>query len=140
MVLRHASEKFRLAYELPLETYELFNSFHQFGNVSVDNLDEDSYRSDQLAIYDLWRKKGRNGQRDGLYDYQMLNDAFYENEPEDIDTPDYGEDEHDALASSSSIYQWHRDRHYDIHNSIIKYIDDKMFVTDSEFDRWHDSF
>jgi hypothetical protein len=119
MVLRHASEKFRLAYELPLETYELFGSFNQFSNVTVDDLDEDSYRSDILTKHDLWRKK----KSDQLIDYKDINEDFYNNDFDDDEIPDYDEDN----SHSSSLYQWHRDRHFDVHNLITKYVDDKMY-------------
>jgi hypothetical protein len=113
MVLRHASEKFRLAYELPLDTNELFGAFDQFLNVTVDKLDEYSYRSDILSKYDLWRTK-----TDELIDYQNLNESFYDNDVSDYDDED---DSHSPL-----IYQWHRERHFDIKNFITKYVDDKM--------------
>jgi hypothetical protein len=119
MVLRHASEKFRLAYELPLETYELFASFNQFSNVTVDDLDEYSYRSDLLTKYDLWRKKNSNQ----LIDYKNINENFYDNDIDDDEIPDYDEDN----SHSSSLYQWHRDRHFDVNNLITKYVDDKMY-------------
>ncbi|CAF3974896.1 unnamed protein product, partial [Rotaria sp. Silwood1] len=57
MVLRHASERFRLAYEIPPEEDESFGVYAQFLNVTVDQLDENSYRSDILGKYDLWKKK-----------------------------------------------------------------------------------
>ena len=116
MVLRHASERFRLAYELPLETYELFEAVQQFSNVTVEQLDELSYRSDVLAKSDLWRKG-----TDELIDYQNLDESFYNVDREDQDSPDYEEN-----AETAWTYQWHRDRHFDIHNRITKYIDDKM--------------
>ena len=117
MVLRHASEKFRLAYELPLETYELFGSMNQFSNVTVDDLDENSYRSDLLAKHDLWKKK----KIDQLIDYQTLTEDFYENDFDE--EPEYDEDN---SLSPSLLYQWHRDRHFDVNNLITKYVDDKM--------------
>ena len=127
MVLRHASEKFRLAYELPLESYELFSSYNQFSNVTLDSLDENSYRSDLLAKHDLWRKKNPNGKRDELLDYKDLDDAFYDQEIDENEAPDYADDDDPHSSSSSSlIYQWHRDRHFDTQNFIIKYVDDKM--------------
>ncbi|CAF0819815.1 unnamed protein product [Rotaria sp. Silwood1] len=130
MVLRHASEKFRLAYELPLETNELFGAFNQFSNVTVDDLDENSYRFDILAKYDLWRKKNSLKQYDELIDYKTLNDYFYDNDHDDNETPDYDEDN----SQTSLLYQWHRDRHFDVRNSIIKYVDDKMInITVLEF-------
>jgi hypothetical protein len=119
MVLRHASEKFRLAYELPLENYELFGSFNQFSNITVDDLDENSYRSDFLSKYDLWKKKNSNQ----LIDYKTINEDFYNNDFDDDEVPDYDEDN----THSSSLYQWHRDRHFDVHNLITKYVDDKMY-------------
>jgi hypothetical protein len=128
MVLRHASEKFRLAYELPLESYELFSSYNQFSNVTLESLDENSYRSDLLAKHDLWRKKNANGKRDELFDYRDLDETFYEQETDGNETPDYADEDnaHSPSSSSSLIYQWHRDRHYDPHNFITKYVDDKM--------------
>ena len=117
MVLRHASERFRSAYELPLDTNELFGAFNQFYNVTVDDLDENSYRSDLLSKTDLWKKENR------LIDYRNLNEAFYDNDHDDSEIPDYNEDDN---LQAPLIYQWHRDRHFDIKNSIIKYIDDKM--------------
>ncbi len=120
MVLRHASEKFRLAYELPLDTNELFGTFNQFDNVSADKLEENSYRSDLLAKTDLWKKTNSINQ---LIDYQNLNETFYENDLDENLIPDYNEDDN---LQSPLIYQWHRDRHFDIKNSIIKYVDDKM--------------
>ena len=119
MVLRHASEKFRLAYELPLETSELFGAFNQFANVTVDDLDETSYRSDLLAKHDLWKKK----KSDQLIDYQILTEDFYENDFDE--EPEYDEEN---SPSSSLLYQWHRDRHFDVNNLITKYVDDKMYV------------
>jgi hypothetical protein len=118
MVLRHASEKFRLAYELPLDTNELFGAFNQFYNITVDSLDENSYRFDILSKYDLWRKKNSNNKPDELIDYHNLNEAFYENDITDYDDDDY--------SQSALIYQWHRNRHFDIKNTITKYVDDKM--------------
>src|SRR5689334_14967105 len=121
MVLRHASEKFRLAYELPLDTNELFGAFNQFFNVTVDNLDENTYRFDLLAKYDLWRKKKLNNDYDELIDYKNLNESFY-----DIDIDENGITDYDDEDSQSAlIYQWHRDRHFDIKNLITKYVDDK---------------
>jgi len=120
MVLRHASEKFRLAYELPLDTNELFGAFNQFYNVTVDDLEENSYRSDLLAKTDLWKKKNSDNE---LIDYRNLNDAFYDNDLEENEIPDYNNDDN---LEAPLIYQWHRERHFDIKNSIIKYIDDKM--------------
>jgi hypothetical protein len=121
MVLRHASEKFRLAYELPLETYELFGAYNQFSNVTVDYPDEDSYRFDILAKHDLWRKKNANNLPDELTDYENLNEFFYDIDENEV--PDYDEDN---SQSSSLLYQWHRDRHFDVNNIITKYVDDKM--------------
>lgn len=123
MVLRHASERFRLAYELPLDTYELFGSLNQFSNFTLDDLDENSYRSDILAKHDLWRKKNLNQPYDELIDYKTLNENFYENDFNDDEIPDYDED---YSQSPSSLYQWHRDRHFDVQNLITKYVDDKM--------------
>lgn len=123
MVLRHASEKFRLAYELPLDSYELFGAYNQFANINVEDLDENSYRSDILAKYDLWRKKKTSRQNDELIDYSNLNENFYENDGDDDEVPDYDDENSQA---SSLLYQWHRDRHFDIKNSIIKFVDDKM--------------
>lgn len=117
MVLRHASEKFRLAYELPLDTNELFGAFNQFYNVTVDDLDENSYRSDLLSKTDLWKNDNQ------LIDYRNLNEAFYDNDHDEDEIPDYNEENN---LQAPLIYQWHRDRHFDIKNSIIKYIDDKM--------------
>jgi len=125
MVLRHASEKFRIAYELPLDNYELFGAYNQFTNIAVEDLDENSYRSDVLAKYDLWRKKKTNGENDELIDYNNLNEHFYENYLDEDEVPDY-EDENSQ--SSSLLYQWHRDRHFDVNNFITKYVDDKMYV------------
>ncbi|CAF4402863.1 unnamed protein product, partial [Rotaria magnacalcarata] len=35
---------------------------------------------------------------------------------------------------SALIYQWHRDRHFDVQNLITKYVDDKMInITVLEF-------
>lgn len=125
MVLRHASEKFRLAYELPLESYELFGSHHQFANVTLESLDEKSYQSDLLAKYDLWKKKDRQE----LIDYQTLDETFYDQEIDDEEVPDYGDAGDDETASKSPfLYQWHRDQHYDVENFITKYVDDKMSV------------
>jgi len=124
MVLRHASEKFRLAYELPLEIYELFGSINQFANVTVDDLDENTYRSDILAKHDLWRKKKSNKQYDELIDYKNINENFYDNDYNEDEMPDY--DEEYSQLSPSSLYQWHRDRHFDVNNLITKYVDDKM--------------
>lgn len=122
MVLRHASEKFRLAYELPLESYELFGSYHQFSNVTLDSLDEKSYQSDLLAKHDLWKKKNRPE----LIDYETLDETFYDQETDDEEVPDYGDDE--SASAPSFLYEWHRDRHYDVQNFITKYVDDKMSV------------
>jgi hypothetical protein len=119
MVLRHASERFRLAYELPLETYELFGAVNQFSNVTLDDLDENSYRFDALAKNDIWRKKKSNE----LIDYNNINEYFYENDPDENEIPDYDEDN---SHSSSLLYHWHRDRHFDVNNLITKYVDDKM--------------
>ena len=121
MVLRHASERFRLAYELPLDTNELFGAFNQYYNITVDDLEENSYRSDLLAKSDLWKTKHSTSNQ--FVDYQDLNEDFYENHLDENETPDYDEDEH---QQAPLIYQWHRDRHFDIQNSIIKYVDDKM--------------
>ncbi|CAF0976852.1 unnamed protein product [Rotaria sp. Silwood1] len=123
MVLRHASERFRLAYEIPLDTNELFGAFAQFVNVTVDQLDENSYRSDILSKYDLWKKKQSNKNSDELYDYRNLNELFYDNDIDENDIYDYHDDEN---SQSALIYQWHRDRHFDIQNLIKKYVDDKM--------------
>ncbi|CAF4071242.1 unnamed protein product, partial [Rotaria sordida] len=123
MVLRHASERFRLAYEIPLEEDESFGVFAQFLNVTVDQLDENSYRSDILAKYDLWKKKQSNQNSDKLYDYQDVNESFYDNDLDEDDTSDYHDDKN---SQSPSIYQWHRDQHFDIKNLITKYIDDKI--------------
>jgi hypothetical protein len=119
MVLWHASEKFRLAYELPLDTNELFGAFNQFYNITVDNLDENSYRSDLLAKTDLWKKKNSNQ----LIDYHNLNEAFYDNDIDEHEIPDYNDEDN---LQAPLIYQWHRDRHFDINNLITKYVDDKM--------------
>ncbi|CAF0860919.1 unnamed protein product [Adineta ricciae] len=124
MVLRHASEKFRLAYELPLENYELFGAHHQFSDVVVEDLDEDSYRSDFLAKYDFWRKKKNSTkQTDELIDYSNLDENFYDNAFDEDEEPDYADENSQA---SAVLYQWHRDRHYDVNNLITKYVDDKM--------------
>lgn len=120
MVLRHASERFRLAYELPLDTNELFGAFNQYYNVTVDDLVENSYRSDLLSTSDLWQK---NNSKKEFFDYQNLNEDFYENHFDENESPDYDEDEKNQAPL---IYQWHRDRHFDIQNSIVKYVDDKM--------------
>ena len=117
MVLRHASEKFRLAYELPLETSELFGSFNQFANVTIDDLDANSYRSDLLAKHDLWKKK----KSDQLMDYEILTENFYDGDFDE--EPEYDEEN---SHSPSLLYQWHRDRHFDVNNLITKYVDDKM--------------
>ena len=122
MVLRHASEKFRLAYELPLETNELFGAFNQFENLTVEDLDERSYRSDLLIKTDLWKKRKVSNQ---LNDYQNLNDAFYDNDIDEDNVSDYDDDQEESLQAPL-IYQWHRDRHFDIKNSIVKFVDDKM--------------
>ncbi|CAF1296971.1 unnamed protein product [Rotaria sp. Silwood1] len=123
MVLRHASERFRLAYEIPPEEDESFGVYAQFLNVTVDQLDENSYRSDILGKYDLWKKKQSNQNSDELYDYQDVNESFYDNDLDEDDTSDYHDDEN---SQSSSIYQWHRDQHFDIKNLITKYVDDKI--------------
>lgn len=120
MVLRHASERFRLAYELPLETNELFGAFNQYYNITVDDLEETSYRSDLLAKSDLWKKKSE------FVDYGNLNEEFYEDHFDENETPDYDEDQQQQQQQAPLIYQWHRDRHFDIRNSIVKYVDDKM--------------
>ncbi|CAF0998227.1 unnamed protein product [Rotaria sordida] len=122
MVLRHASERFRLAYEIPLDTSELFGAFAQFVNVTVDQLDENSYRSDILAKHDLWKKKQSNE----LYDYRNLNESFYDNDIDDKEIFDYNDDDDNENSQSALIYQWHRDRHFDIQNIITKYVDDKL--------------
>jgi hypothetical protein len=127
MVLRHASERFRLAYELPLETYELFGASNQFSNVTVDDLDENSYRLDILSKHDLWRKNKLNE----LIDYQTINEDFYNNDFNEDEIPDYAEE--NSPSSSSSLYQWHRDRHFDVNNIITKYVDDKMYVRKRKF-------
>lgn len=120
MVLRHASEKFRLAYELPLEINELSGAFNQFDNITVEDFDENSYRSDLLAKTDLWKKKNSNNQ---LIDYQTLDESFYNNDIDENEIPDYNDDDNLQVPL---IYQWHRDRHFDIDNLITKYVDDKM--------------
>lgn len=117
MVLRHASEKFRRAYELPLDTNELFGVFQQFYNITVEDLDEKSYRSDLMMKSDLWKKKNVDNQ---LNDYRDLDDDFYENDLEEVD------EDYDENSQAPLIYQWHRDRHFDIQNSIVKFVDDKM--------------
>lgn len=132
MVLRHASERFRLAYELPLETYELFGAFKQFADVTLESLDEDSYRFDALAKHDLWRKKSSTGAHDELIDYKDVSESIYDNDLDDDEVPQYDDEDgspHSASASSL-VYQWHRDRHFDIHNRITKYVDDKMYAVD----------
>ncbi|CAF3255830.1 unnamed protein product, partial [Rotaria sp. Silwood2] len=108
----------------PLDTNELFGAFAQFVNVTVDQLDENSYRSDILAKHDLWRKKQSNKNSDELYDYRNLNESFYDNDIDEDEIFDYHDD--DENSQSALIYQWHRDRHFDIHNSITKYVDDKL--------------
>jgi hypothetical protein len=133
MVLRHASEKFRLAYELPLENYELFGSYNQFSNVTLNNLDENSYNSDWLAQHDLWRKRNGRELTDELIDYRSISEDFYDNDIDDNEEPNYDDDNSNDESnshSSSLIYQWHRDRHFDLENRITKYIDDKMSVID----------
>ncbi|UJR21298.1 hypothetical protein I4U23_024389 [Adineta vaga] len=111
MVLRHASEKFRLAYELPLVPMSYSNT----------------YRSDILAKHDIWRKKHVNNQYDQLFDYQDLNETFYDNDHEDDDIPDYhDDDDEDKTSQALLLYKWHRNRHFDIKNSIFKYVDDKI--------------
>ena len=116
MVLRHASEKFRLAYELPVESYELFSALDQFSNVTVDRLEENSYRTEFLAKSDLWRKNDRE-----FFDYEQLDSSFYDSDRQTDEVPDY-----DDQSQSGLIYQWHRDRHFDLDNVITKYVDDKM--------------
>jgi hypothetical protein len=123
MVLRHASEKFRTAYELPLDNYELFGASNQFSDVVLDDLDEGSYRSDVLAKYDLWRKKNSTKATDELKDYKDLNEHFYDNDADDEEVPDYDDDDSQAPAI---LYRWHRDRHFDVNDIITKYVDDKM--------------
>ncbi|CAF1239448.1 unnamed protein product [Rotaria magnacalcarata] len=131
MVLRHASEKFRLAYEIPLDTNELFGAFEQFVNITVDNLDESSYQSDLLSKYDLWRKKQPNKEYDEIIDYRELNESFYDNAIDKHEVVDYDDDKN---SESALIYQWHRDRHFDVQNLITKYVDDKMInITVLEF-------
>ncbi|CAF1302782.1 unnamed protein product [Adineta steineri] len=126
MVLRHASEKFRSAYELPLDTNELFGAFAQFFNVTVDNLDENTYRSDLLAKYDLWQKKNTNKPYNELFDYQNINETFYDHDTDEDEIPDYNDDDDDENSQSLSIYKWHRNQHFDLKNRILKYVDDKV--------------
>lgn len=123
MVLRHASERFRLSYEIPLETNELFGAFDQFLNITVDKLDENSYKSDLLAKYDVWRKKKPNSDYDGLNDYRDLNESFYD---ADLDENEFSDYDDDAKSQPELLFQWHRDRHFDMRNLITKYVDDKM--------------
>lgn len=122
MVLRHASERFRNAYEIPIEKDDLFGAFEQFVNLTTNKLDESSYRSDLLAKYDLWRKKQSNKNHDELIDYQNLDESFYDNAIDENEDTDYSDDENSELEP---IYQWHRDRHFDVGNSITRFIDDK---------------
>ena len=117
MVLRHASERFRQAYELPLDTNELFGAFTQFTNATVDDLDGNSYRTDLLEQTDLWRKNNQS------IDYRNINEDFYEIDLEENENADY---DLDTNLQAPLLYQWHRDRHFDIRNSIVKYVDDKM--------------
>ena len=126
MVLRHASEKFRRAYELPLDTHELFGTFDQFLDVTVDDLDEISYQSNILAKHDLWRKINPNHSYDELIDYHNLNEYFYDQDFDENEIPDYYYYNDNENSYSGLIYQWHRDRHFDIDNLIAKYVDDKM--------------
>ena len=121
MVLRHASERFRLAYELPLETHELFGSINHFANVTVDDVDEDSYHSSVLSKSDIWKKKKSNE----LIDYSNLHEEFYQTDFDDEEIPEYDED-YTRGGSAGSIYQWHRDKHFDVDNLITTYVDDKM--------------
>ncbi|CAF1105077.1 unnamed protein product [Adineta steineri] len=117
MVLRHAAERFRHAYDLPLDENELFGMFEQFFNVTVDDLDENTYRSDVLKKYDIWKKKKSKEDNNELVDYHDLNREFYDN-TEDED--------YDENSESKSLYQWNRDRHFDVENLITKYVDNKM--------------
>jgi hypothetical protein len=116
MVLKHASEKFRRAYELPLDSYELFGAFDKFLNVTVGPLDENSYRSEFLAKYDLWRKAPNSPE---LLDYRDFDQSFYDTDRDDQGVPDY-----DDQSPSALLYQWHRNRHFDMKNVITKYVDD----------------
>lgn len=127
MVLRHASEKFRLAYELPLDTNELFGAFAQFFNVTAEKLDENTYRADLLAKYDVWRTKSADKSRDELIDYEDLNEDFYDSDRNDDDAVDYNDDVNEEESPAMEIYKWHRNRHFDSKNTIIKYVDDKMY-------------
>ena len=130
MVLKHASEKFRRAYELPLDSYELFGAFDKFLNVTVTPLDENSYRSDFLAKYDLWRKTPNSPE---LLDYRDFDQSFYDSDRDDQGVPDY-----DDQSQSALLYQWHRDRHFDTKNVITKYVDDTRWAcrTVSLFHQW----
>ncbi|UJR19779.1 hypothetical protein I4U23_022913 [Adineta vaga] len=124
MVLHHASEKFRLAYGLPLDSNELFGAFQQFDNVIVDKFDENTYRSDILEKYDLWRTKKTENE---LIDYHNLNESFYDiaTYDEDDDDDDNNALDYNEHSESTLLYQWNRDRHFDIDNLITKYVDDK---------------
>jgi hypothetical protein len=117
MVLRHAAERFRLAYELPLDTSEFFGEFEQFTNVTLERLDENSYRSEYLSKHDLWRSSDNV---DDLLDYKDASQSIYDNNQNEDEVPDY-----DDQSSLPSLYQWHRDRHFDMNHLITKYIDDK---------------
>ncbi|CAF0753994.1 unnamed protein product [Adineta ricciae] len=120
MVLRHAAEKFRQAYEIPSEESTLFGAFEQFLNVSVDDLDENTYRYDVLEKNDLWKKKNSDNE---LVDYHNLNDSFY-----DLATYDDDEDYIDDAdkPESTLLYQHHRDRHFDTDTLITKFVDSKL--------------
>ncbi|CAF0937150.1 unnamed protein product [Didymodactylos carnosus] len=107
MVLRHASEKFRLAYDLPLEKYELFDPTEQFEKITTSMIKHESYNSTILAKNDMWKDK----------DYNLVSEMFYEEHADESgETPDY---------SDTSLYTWNKERHYGVYDRIIKYVDDK---------------
>ncbi|UJR06815.1 hypothetical protein I4U23_011102 [Adineta vaga] len=121
MILRNAGERFRRAYELPLDESQLFGAFKQFINITVDNLDENTYRYDILEKDDLWKKKNY----DELIDYHNLDESFYDLAMNNDDESDYNDDEKDN-PESTLLYQWHRDRHFGIETLITKYIENKI--------------
>lgn len=120
MVLRHAAEKFRQAYEIPSDESTLFGAFKQFLNVTVDDLDENTYRYDILEKSDLWKRKNLDYE---IADYHNLNDSFY-----DLATYDDNEDYIDDVdkPESTLLYQYHRDRHFDTETLITKFVDNKL--------------
>lgn len=135
MVLKHASEKFRRAYELPIENFELFNPHNQFSNSTVEDLDEKTYQTDFLLSNDLWLKRDKKRQREELMDYKLLDENFYDQDWSDDENPTYDDDHvneqlerSDQSSSAGLLYQWHRDRHFDMENVITKYVDDKVLV------------